>query len=158
MSRGMIFISSRFDNLDRPDEEFVRVNEQVRIGLNNFRIALEKQQPDVIYKLCLAILRQYYFFNAFIATTDAPEIYMQQFWHTITPKDPDHPFITPPPHDDIVSFIKKLGYPEDLEQVSKMVINNMYQPWRTFMSMINRCLTGKASGFDRPRLALLQVL
>ncbi|GJX61392.1 hypothetical protein Tco_0294292 [Tanacetum coccineum] len=91
---------------------------------------------------------------------------MQQFWHTvtynledqtyfftlddqvfevnadllrdalqITPKDPDHPFVTPPLHDDIVSFIKMLGYPEDLEQVSKM-----------------------ASRFDRPRLALLQVL
>ncbi|GKE04311.1 hypothetical protein Tco_1396329 [Tanacetum coccineum] len=38
----------------------------------------------------------------------------------ITPKDPYHPFVTPPPHDDIVSFIKMLGYPEDLEQVSKM--------------------------------------
>ncbi|GJZ38421.1 hypothetical protein Tco_0584984 [Tanacetum coccineum] len=38
----------------------------------------------------------------------------------ITPKDPDHPFVIPPPHDDIVSFIKKLRYPEDLEQVSKM--------------------------------------
>ncbi|GKB09316.1 hypothetical protein Tco_0837628 [Tanacetum coccineum] len=39
----------------------------------------------------------------------------------ITPKDPDHPFVTPPPHDDILSFIKKLGYPEDPEQVSKMI-------------------------------------
>ncbi|GJT83878.1 hypothetical protein Tco_1058220 [Tanacetum coccineum] len=39
-----------------------------------------------------------------------------------------------------------------------MVINNMYQPERTFMTMINKCLTGKTSGFDRPKLALLQVL
>ncbi|GJV08129.1 hypothetical protein Tco_1345785 [Tanacetum coccineum] len=39
-----------------------------------------------------------------------------------------------------------------------MAINNMYQPWRTFMTMINKCLTGKVSRFDRPRLALLQVL
>ncbi|GJW32155.1 hypothetical protein Tco_0052187 [Tanacetum coccineum] len=45
---------------------------QVKIGLNNFRIALEKTQPDVIYKVCLAILQQYSFFNAFIRTIDAP--------------------------------------------------------------------------------------
>nr|GEU52100.1 integrase, catalytic region, zinc finger, CCHC-type, peptidase aspartic, catalytic [Tanacetum cinerariifolium] len=74
----------------------------------------------------------------------------------INPKDLNHLFITPPPHDDIVSFMKKLGYPEVLEKVSKMVINNMYQPWRTFMSMINKCLTKKASEFNIPRLALLQ--
>ncbi|GKB48432.1 retrovirus-related pol polyprotein from transposon TNT 1-94 [Tanacetum coccineum] len=42
---------------ERPDKELVPVNDQVLIRLNNFRIALEKQQPDVIYKLCLAILR-----------------------------------------------------------------------------------------------------
>nr|GEV91766.1 hypothetical protein [Tanacetum cinerariifolium] len=47
-------------------------------------ISLEKSQPDVIYKVCLEILQQYSFFNAFIATVDAPEIYMQQFWHTVT--------------------------------------------------------------------------
>ncbi|GJW76913.1 hypothetical protein Tco_0138595 [Tanacetum coccineum] len=61
----------------------VSINDQVRIGHSNFRIALEKPQSGVIYKLCLAILRQYSFFNAFIATADAPEIYMQQFWHTV---------------------------------------------------------------------------
>ncbi|GKD35294.1 hypothetical protein Tco_1250803, partial [Tanacetum coccineum] len=44
----------------------------------------EKSQPDVIYKIYLAILKQYSFFNAFIATVDALEIYMQQFWHTVT--------------------------------------------------------------------------
>ncbi|GJV08130.1 hypothetical protein Tco_1345786 [Tanacetum coccineum] len=62
---------------DRPDEELVLVNNQVHIGLSNFRIALEKSQPDVIYKVCLEILRQCSFFNAFIRYADAPEIYMQ---------------------------------------------------------------------------------
>ncbi|GJY29632.1 hypothetical protein Tco_0405399 [Tanacetum coccineum] len=93
---------------ERPDEELVPINDQVRIGLRNYNIALEKQQPN------------------------------------ITPKIFDHLFVTPPPHDDIVSFINELGYSESLEQVSKMAINNMYQPWRTFMTMINKCLTGKA--------------
>ncbi|GJT02763.1 hypothetical protein Tco_0823932 [Tanacetum coccineum] len=39
----------------------------------------------------------------------------------ITPKDFDHLFVTPPPHDKIVSFIKKIGYLGTLDQVSKMI-------------------------------------
>ncbi|GJR50367.1 reverse transcriptase domain-containing protein [Tanacetum coccineum] len=42
---------------DHLDEELVPVNDQVRIGLSNFRIALEKQQPYVIYKLFIGNLK-----------------------------------------------------------------------------------------------------
>ncbi|GKA64737.1 hypothetical protein Tco_0764444 [Tanacetum coccineum] len=66
------------------DAELVLINKQVKIATSNFMIALEKTQPDVIYKVCLEILKQYSFYNAFIATADAPKIYMQQFWYTIT--------------------------------------------------------------------------
>ncbi|GJX81069.1 hypothetical protein Tco_0329218 [Tanacetum coccineum] len=62
---------------DHLDEELVPVNDQVRIGLSNFRIALEKQQPYVIYKLCLEILRQYSFFKAFTGTDDHASNLMQ---------------------------------------------------------------------------------
>ncbi|GJT90275.1 retrovirus-related pol polyprotein from transposon TNT 1-94 [Tanacetum coccineum] len=121
--------SKHINQQDRPDEELVPIDDQ------------------------------YSFFNAFIATADAPKIYMQQFWHTvtydltaktyfftiddqifevnadllrdalrITPKVSDHPFVKPPPEKEIISFIIQLRY------------------------------HGKALGFDRPRLALLQVL
>ncbi|GKA17361.1 hypothetical protein Tco_0697198, partial [Tanacetum coccineum] len=66
------------------DAELVLVDDQVRIRTSNYMIGLEKSQPDVIYKVCMAILKQYSFFNAFIRTADALEIYMQQLWHTIT--------------------------------------------------------------------------
>ncbi|GKE91085.1 hypothetical protein Tco_1572180, partial [Tanacetum coccineum] len=39
-----------------------------------------------------------------------------------------------------------------------MAMNNLYQPWRAILSMINQCLTGKTSGFDRPRYPVLQML
>ncbi|GKC06164.1 hypothetical protein Tco_0997774 [Tanacetum coccineum] len=163
--------------------------DRVRIAQSNYRIALEKTQPDVIYKVCLEILKQYSFFNAFTRTAHAPEIYMQQFWHIvtydltaktyfftlddqnfemnadllcealqITPKDYDHPFIEPRSEKEIISFINRQGYPGTLTRISDMATNSLYQPWRTFMTMINICLTRKASGFDRPRLALIQIL
>ncbi|GJU89203.1 hypothetical protein Tco_1301626 [Tanacetum coccineum] len=142
----------------------------VRIGVSNYRIALEKQQPNIIYQLCLAILKQYSFFNAFTRIADVPEIYMQQFWHTIsldlntqtyffmlddqrfkvgedllrdalqiTPKDPDHPFVEPPPHDEIVSFIKKLGYPGSPDQIDSRKISAKKKellPFPKFMKLI----------------------
>ncbi|GJY42456.1 hypothetical protein Tco_0429726 [Tanacetum coccineum] len=61
-------------------------------------IALEKQQPDHLQTLS-ELLR-----DALL----------------ITLKDHDYPFVEPPPHDNIVSFIKKLGYYGTLDQVSKM--------------------------------------
>ncbi|GJR27478.1 hypothetical protein Tco_1103710 [Tanacetum coccineum] len=39
-----------------------------------------------------------------------------------------------------------------------MAVNNLYQPWRAILSMINQCLTGKTFGFDRPRYPVLQML
>ncbi|GKA19194.1 hypothetical protein Tco_0699109 [Tanacetum coccineum] len=46
----------------------------------------------------------------------------------ITPKVPDQPFVEPPPHDDLVSFIKKLGYPRSFDLISKMHINHIFNP------------------------------
>ncbi|GJR30087.1 hypothetical protein Tco_1106319 [Tanacetum coccineum] len=117
---------------DRADEELVLISKQVRIGLSNYRIAFKKHQPDVIYRLYLQfwhtisldLSTQTYFFilddQRFKVGTDLLHDALQ-----ITLKDPDHPFIEPPPHDKIVSFIKKLGYPGSLDQVSKMVINHI---------------------------------
>ncbi|GJU69715.1 hypothetical protein Tco_1255974 [Tanacetum coccineum] len=39
-----------------------------------------------------------------------------------------------------------------------MAVNNLYQPWRAILSMINQCLTWKISGHDRPRYPVLQML
>ncbi|GKD15602.1 hypothetical protein Tco_1200009, partial [Tanacetum coccineum] len=100
--------------------------------------------------------------SAFTVSADVPLIYIQQFWNTftmdtksgvysfqldelwftldadllrnalgITPKDSAYPFLAPPAGD---------------------------LSWRTILSMINQCLTGKTSGSDRPRYLVLQIL
>nr|GEU42607.1 hypothetical protein [Tanacetum cinerariifolium] len=69
----------------------------------------------------------------------------------ITPIDRAHQFESPPTGNAIMDFVNELGYPEELHFVSRMAVNNLYQPWRVILSMINQCLTGKISGYDRPR-------
>ncbi|GKC25956.1 hypothetical protein Tco_1028106 [Tanacetum coccineum] len=76
----------------------------------------------------------------------------------ITPIDQAHQFELPPSDDAIIDFVNALGYLEDIHFVSKMSVNNLYQPWRAILSMINQCLTGKTFRFDRPRYLVFQML
>nr|GEZ76671.1 hypothetical protein [Tanacetum cinerariifolium] len=37
-------------------------------------------------------------------------------------------------------------------------VNKLYQPWRSFAAVINKCLTGKSSGIDSLRISQAQIL
>nr|GEX18143.1 monodehydroascorbate reductase [Tanacetum cinerariifolium] len=76
----------------------------------------------------------------------------------ITPIYQAHQFESPPLDNAIMDFVNELGYLEELHFVSRMVVNNLYQPWRVILSMINQCLTGKTSRYDRPRYPVLSML
>ncbi|GJY40411.1 hypothetical protein Tco_0427681 [Tanacetum coccineum] len=51
-----------------------------------------------------------------------------------------------------------MGYPNVVRTLSGVVTNDMYQPWRALATIINLCLTGKTSAFERPRAPVLQIL
>ncbi|GJX43943.1 hypothetical protein Tco_0260619 [Tanacetum coccineum] len=125
--------------------------------------------------------RLYPCYNAFLITVDVPEIYMQQFWFTVSkvkdsslyqfqldnknfeigvelfreilricPRIPNKEFVAPP-HDS-------LGYKRSLEFLSDMYVDHMYQPWRTFATIINKCVSRKTSGLYRLRQSKAQIL
>ncbi|GJR58502.1 hypothetical protein Tco_1500664 [Tanacetum coccineum] len=125
------------------DEALVPIDDQVKINERNMRINPLKKQKESTYQLYLDIFKQYWFHNAFLMTADVPHIYMQQFV-------PNKEFAELPSHNELLSFFKQLGYKESLELVFEMHIDQMYQPWRTFLSIINRCLSWKSSGNDKP--------
>ncbi|GKA17279.1 hypothetical protein Tco_0697116 [Tanacetum coccineum] len=68
------------------------------------------------------------------------------------PSDPNNTYIKPSSKNQILEFIKTLGYDEDPETkmiaVSKMVATRLHQPWRAILSVLNRCLTRKDSSWD----------
>nr|GEU41225.1 retrovirus-related Pol polyprotein from transposon TNT 1-94 [Tanacetum cinerariifolium] len=76
----------------------------------------------------------------------------------ITPVNQAHQFVSPPLGDAVMDFMNQLGYPGEIHFVSRIAVNNLYQPWRAILSMIIQCLTGKTSGFDRPIYLVLQML
>ncbi|GJZ57855.1 hypothetical protein Tco_0613349 [Tanacetum coccineum] len=76
----------------------------------------------------------------------------------ITPVDSNNAFSSPPTTDALVKFVNDLGYPKVVRHLSDVVTNDMFQPWRALTTIINLCLTGKTSGFERPRAPVLQIL
>nr|GFB05548.1 hypothetical protein [Tanacetum cinerariifolium] len=45
-----------------------------------------------------------------------------------------------------------------IRMLTDVNINKLYQPWRSFAAIINKCLTGKSSGYDSLRLSQAQIL
>ncbi|GJZ47162.1 retrovirus-related pol polyprotein from transposon TNT 1-94, partial [Tanacetum coccineum] len=76
----------------------------------------------------------------------------------ITPVDNNRAFSSPPTPDTLVEFVNELGYPKEVVHLSTVTTNDMFQPWRALATIINLCLTGKTSGFERPRAPVLQIL
>ncbi|GJU87765.1 hypothetical protein Tco_1295311 [Tanacetum coccineum] len=67
-------------------------------------------------------------------------------------------FSPPPTPDTLIDFVNELGYPKEVIHLSNVTTNDMFQPWRALTTIINMCLTGKTSGFERPRAPVLQIL
>ncbi|GJR41466.1 hypothetical protein Tco_1217150 [Tanacetum coccineum] len=76
----------------------------------------------------------------------------------ITPVDNNRAFSPPPTPDTLIEFVNELGYPKEVIHMSIVTTNDMFQPWRALTTIINMCLMGKTSGFERPRAPVLQIL
>ncbi|GJT29753.1 hypothetical protein Tco_0910028 [Tanacetum coccineum] len=52
-------------------------------------------------------------------------------------------FDEPPSEEEALSFIRELGHSREIKYITDVIINHLHQPWRTFASIINKCLRGK---------------
>nr|GEW83027.1 retrovirus-related Pol polyprotein from transposon TNT 1-94 [Tanacetum cinerariifolium] len=125
--------------------------------------------------------------GGFPVTADVMEIYMQEFWVTATvhhhsiwfnmdnkkrivnmesfreilhifPRLPHRPFVEPPFEEEIMAFLWFLGHSGVIRKLTDVNINKLHQPWRSFATIINKCLTGKSSSCDSLRLSQAKIL
>ncbi|GJY62309.1 hypothetical protein Tco_0462966 [Tanacetum coccineum] len=134
----------------RFDDQILPFVAWVPIGKSNYVLDLQKKQKNPIFQISMDILQNINF-RAFNASASRESL-------EITLIDQAHQFVSPQSGDAIMDFVNELGYTEVIHFMSRMAVNNMYQPWRLILSMINQCLTGKTSGHDRPRYPVLQML
>nr|GEW38470.1 retrovirus-related Pol polyprotein from transposon TNT 1-94 [Tanacetum cinerariifolium] len=146
------------------DDQILPFAAWVPIGKSNFILDLQKKQKNLIFHISMDILRITNIFKAFIASASLEETRFTLDANLlrealeITPIDQAHQFVSPLLSDVIMDFVNQLGYTEFIHFVPRMAVNNLYQPWRAILSMINQCLTSKTSGHDRPIYLALQML
>nr|GEV70546.1 retrovirus-related Pol polyprotein from transposon TNT 1-94 [Tanacetum cinerariifolium] len=76
----------------------------------------------------------------------------------IIPVNDNQAFTSPPSSDALINFVNELGYPKLVRNLSNVVTNDMFQPWRALTTIINLCPTGKTYGFESPRAPVLRII
>ncbi|GKC17535.1 hypothetical protein Tco_1014317 [Tanacetum coccineum] len=157
------------------------------IGKCNMRIIPGMKPKEPTYQVALDALALTTCYPAFLITSEVLVIYMHQFWATvikhkssyqfkidnkrfsvnvevfreilnICPKVSGKAFNEPPTEEEALSFIRELGHTREIKYITDVIVDYLHQLWRTFASIINKCLCGKVSGLIKIRLSRVQIL
>ncbi|GJT96819.1 hypothetical protein Tco_1092337 [Tanacetum coccineum] len=147
----------------RTDDQILPRIRWVPIGKRNCYLDVERSQSNPIYKIT------FWDTVRFDNKTGSYICQLDEQWFNltkdtlkdallITPVDTKNAFSSPPTPDALITFVNDLGYPRVVRTLSDVVTNDIFQPWRALATIINLCLTGKTSGFERPRAPVFQIL
>ncbi|GJW26145.1 hypothetical protein Tco_0039956 [Tanacetum coccineum] len=154
------------------DNSLVAPENQHVIGKCNMRINLGMKPKEPTYQVVLYALALTSCYHAFLITAEVLVIYMHQFWATVNkhkisyrfkidnkrfsvnvevfrdilnicPRVPSQEFDEPPTEEEALSFIRELGHSGEIKYIIDVIVDHPHQPWRTFASIINKCLCGK---------------
>ncbi|GJY19633.1 hypothetical protein Tco_0391124 [Tanacetum coccineum] len=137
------------------DNALVQLEKRVEIGKCNMRINPAKTQKEPIYQVVLDALALTTCYPVFLITADIDKKRYKidmEVLREIYPRLPNQEFDELPSDEEIVSSIKELGHKGDNKSITEVVVDQMYQPWRTFVAIINKCLSRKIAGLDKLRL------
>ncbi|GKE06586.1 hypothetical protein Tco_1398604, partial [Tanacetum coccineum] len=62
-----------------------------------------------------------------------------------------------PFEEAILTFLRDLGHSGEIKMITNVNVNKLHQPWRSFAAVINKCLSGKSTGYDSLRLSQAQI-
>nr|GEW12768.1 hypothetical protein [Tanacetum cinerariifolium] len=169
------------------DKALVPHASRLRIGKSKFRLRLDITSKETTLQMVYDVLQLTPFYKAFLVTADVPEIYMQELWATATvyhhsirfkmdnkkriinleyfremmhicPRLPGQTFDDLPFEEEIIAFLRFLGHSGEIRKLVDVNKNKLHQPWRSFATIINKCLSGKSTGYDSLRLSQAQIL
>nr|GEY27438.1 hypothetical protein [Tanacetum cinerariifolium] len=155
------------------DDALVAPTNHLKIGKCNHQLSSDLKSNEPTIQVVLDTLKFTPFYNAFQITSNVLEIYMQEFWATVSthhhllwfkmngrshtlnvenfkdmlhiyPILPGQRFEDPPLEEEIISFIGDLGHTREIKVMTDVNVNYMHQPWRSFDAIINRAEPPKA--------------
>nr|GEW70881.1 hypothetical protein [Tanacetum cinerariifolium] len=169
------------------DKALVAQANQRTIGKCNMRINPGMKPKESTYQVVLDALALTTCYTAFLITAEVPVIYMHQFWDTVNKhkasyrfkidnkkfsmnvkvfreilnichRIPGQEFDEPPTEEEALYFIRELGQFGEIKYITDVIADHLHQSWRTFGSIINKCICGKVYGLDKIRLSRVQIL
>ncbi|GKA18301.1 hypothetical protein Tco_0698138 [Tanacetum coccineum] len=146
------------------DNALVTPEKRLKIERCNARIEFSKPLKGETYQVTLDALKLSLCYPAFQITSELDKKKCRvdtELFHEILricPRLPNQDFVELPSEDDLLSYIKELGYSGNCEILSTIRTDQMHQPWRTFVVVVNKCISGKLTGLDRLKESRAQVL
>nr|GEX00162.1 hypothetical protein [Tanacetum cinerariifolium] len=141
-------------------EALVPHAKRLRIGRSNFRLLLNIKSKESTLQLVYDVMRFNPFFKAFLMDNKKHIVNLELFRDMlhICPRLPGQSFVEPPFKVEIIAFIRFLRHSAAIRKLTDVNVNKLYQPWRSFAAIINKCLTEKNSGYNSLRLSQAQIL
>ncbi|GJS17773.1 reverse transcriptase domain-containing protein [Tanacetum coccineum] len=121
-----------------------------KLGMRNLKS--KEATLQVVYD----VLKLTPFYKAFQISADVPEIYMQEFCATATVHH--HSIRFKMNNKKHIVNLEYLGHNYETKMITDVNVNKLHQPWRSFAAVINKCLSGKSTGYDSLRLSQAQIL
>ncbi|GJW62133.1 hypothetical protein Tco_0111468 [Tanacetum coccineum] len=123
------------------DDALVALADHLEFGKCNMRLKTDIKPKEATFQVVLDALALTPFYRAFLITADfCPKILRQKFEDL-------------PLEHDILSFIRDHGYTEYITYLTDVNVDYLHQPWRAFVTIINKCLSGKETRMDKIRLS-----
>ncbi|GKA33382.1 retrovirus-related pol polyprotein from transposon TNT 1-94 [Tanacetum coccineum] len=139
------------------DDALVLREQRLTIRSCNYRLSTTFKPKEPTFQVALDVLSLTPFYPAFLITVSVPTIYMQEFWATVTyqkhhirfkmnkksysfdmdsfgnmlqmcPKLPGQEFVDPPFEEDILIFMRELGYSGNIKLLSDVKVDTLPQP------------------------------
>nr|GEU34497.1 hypothetical protein [Tanacetum cinerariifolium] len=169
------------------DEALVPHASRLRIGKSSFRLRLDITSKESTLQMVYDVMRLTSFYKAFLVIVDIPEIYMHEFWATaivhhhlirfkmdnrkcivnleyfremmhICLRLPGQTFDDLPFKEENLAFLRFIRHSGEIRKLTDVNINKLHQLWRSFIVVINKCLSGKSTCYDSLRLSQAQIM
>ncbi|GKB80430.1 hypothetical protein Tco_0947325 [Tanacetum coccineum] len=106
------------------DNALVAPDNRRIIGKCNMRINPGMKPKEPTYQVVLDALALTTCYLAFLIIAEVPG---QEFDES-------------PTKEEALSFICELGHSREIKYITDVIVDHLHQPWRTFESIINKCL------------------
>ncbi|GKB71319.1 hypothetical protein Tco_0932731, partial [Tanacetum coccineum] len=137
------------------DDALVAPANRLKIGKCNLRLSSDLKSKEATLQVVYDVLKLTPFYKEFQASADVPEFYIELL--QICPKIYNQKFDEPPFEQEILTFLISVSHSGEIRKIIDVNVNKLHQSWRSFVAVINKCLSGK-SPYDSLCLSQAQII